>query len=1057
MDQIVQAIDIASDPSQASLHQQALDYLKSIQQNAQNTWTLALPLFVESTPEGSRKYGPQARFFALRVLDDFLDNRYEPLDDETFRTIQQALVSYIQAEFAHGSAEASAPYIRNKFSHTLSLFFLSSYMTQWPSFFADLFSLIRPAATTSSAPTPAFNRNIIILFFHIVIEISGEVADQTLKAARTFVQERHVRDMRVRDAVRERDAVGINEAVLTLVAEAAEQMKKGERSMAEVVDLGIRTFSSYVGWIDINLTVTPTTVPLLFSFLADPSLAIRLATANALSRIVAKGLKEPGDKLQLLKVLALGQVVDALESKTREEKMQRTEADEGEESYREALGRLLNVLALELLKLIEESGNEAVASEATVLLNQILPVALRIMADEYDDTSNTVFPMLRAVLLNYKRVKNLAPLDENKRSFLTSLLQVTITKAKWDEESDPDDLDEEDSAEFEAIRKELLTLLESTYILDPELVTNAIQSLSQTTGEAYRNGLEVKWNDAELGVYLVYIFGEINKSKGRPAFCVVPGVVAKDQKKAIDYSEFPLTPHGEMLLSLVQANIPAYPTAMVGLQFFETVSRYPDFFKVRKECILPTLEAMIGTRGIHHENATHRSRVFYLFYRFVKEIKNDIPTDVAVNVANSIRDLLTIEVTLPDGDDSDSTGDPLTDAIKSSAFDSQLYLYETVGTLCSLLYRTPDQLSSLLVSFIRPMMSDLSDNLQAFRTKGSQDVVPIVKVHHGIMALGNIAKGFPDYPNPLPPDYIPPPVELFTEIAQAILVCLEAMNVFKDLREAARFAFTRILASAGPNVAHFIPQLMSNLLAHFEPAELVDFLNFIGLLVHKLQEQLFSVLDELITPLSAHITGYLAQPVTGTDDQRVHVETKKAYIVLLNSIMSSKIPAVLTSDRNQGGFDALMANMLQIGSDLSDPVCQRGALQFIVRTISIWGLPTTSDGSGPSATKGLPGFEEYIYKRILPAVFQIPSLADFSLKEPAHAQVLNEVANVLQAIFKARGTEAYDYFLSAFLPSQGWPQESALEFTVKLRDLDTKAFRKYFADFVRSSRTETIP
>ena len=43
------------------------------------------------------------------------------------------------------------------------------------------------------------------------------------------------------------------------------------------------------------------------------------------------------------------------------------------------------------------------------------------------------------------------------------------------------------------------------------------------------------------------------------------------------------------------------------------------------------------------------------------------------------------------------------------------------------------------------------------------------------------------------------------------------------------------MATTGPNVTHFIPPLMTNLLAHFEPAELVDFMNFISLLVHKLQ------------------------------------------------------------------------------------------------------------------------------------------------------------------------------------------------------------------------------
>lgn len=71
-------------------------------------------------------------------------------------------------------------------------------------------------------------------------------------------------------------------------------------------------------------------------------------------RIVSKGLKEPEDKLQLIKVLSLGQVIDALEAKTRVQQIERgQDEDEGEESYREALGKLLNILGLEVSKLIE--------------------------------------------------------------------------------------------------------------------------------------------------------------------------------------------------------------------------------------------------------------------------------------------------------------------------------------------------------------------------------------------------------------------------------------------------------------------------------------------------------------------------------------------------------------------------------------------------------------------------------------------------------------------------------------------------------------------------------
>jgi exportin-T len=73
--ELVQAILIASDPSQVALHQQALQYLDTVQQNAANTWRLALEIFVGVNADGSRKHPPQARFFALRVLDEFLDNR----------------------------------------------------------------------------------------------------------------------------------------------------------------------------------------------------------------------------------------------------------------------------------------------------------------------------------------------------------------------------------------------------------------------------------------------------------------------------------------------------------------------------------------------------------------------------------------------------------------------------------------------------------------------------------------------------------------------------------------------------------------------------------------------------------------------------------------------------------------------------------------------------------------------------------------------------------------------------------------------------------------------
>ncbi|KAH9002895.1 ARM repeat-containing protein [Lactarius hatsudake] len=1059
-DQVVRAILVASDPTQGGLHQQALEYLSNIQQNAGETWRLALGLFVDATPTGERKHPTEARFFALRVLDDFLETRSEPLDEESFATLRQALLEYIRSEYTYGSAESNAPFLRNKFSHTLTLLFLATYLDRWPTFFADLFALMHPAESTSQT---SFNPHVSLLFFHFVIEISEEVADQIIKGARQFNTDRHVRDARVRDAVRERDAARINEAVLTIVADYVDRLQvlmktptatgRETSEVLEVVDWGIRTFGSYAGWVDINLTVTPTTIPLLFNLLSDPSLSIRMASAGALRRIVSKGLKEPADKLQLIKVLSLGQVIDSLEKRTRAEQISRDETDEGEESYREALGRLLNVLGLELIKLADDAPVDEVRAESSGLLQQVLPVMLRFMEDEYDDTCSTVFPMLQTVLASYKRSRKLStePLDEQKRGFLASLQAVILKKMKWEDSADLDDIDEDDRAAFEVLRKELRSLMDSVLSIDQELVVGAIRTHALQTLQLYASGAAVNWNDAELAIYLIFIYGEINKSstKGRSAFSQAPQV-PKERRKEINYADFPLTPHGELLLALFETGISAYPNQAVIMQFFETVARYGDFFKVRKQCIVPALEAMVDARGLHSPESTVRARVFYLFHRFIKDNQREISLELAGTLLEGIRDMLIIRVELPEVDPNDPN-DPLTEA--TSTPDPQLYLFETVGTLVHLFFKTPEQSAALLLSVVTPLLEDLSANLQAF--EGNQDVLPIVKIHHIIMALGNIVKGFPDYPMPVPEDFVLPPLPVFRNIAQAILTSLGAMKEFKVVRDATRFAFARIFATTGPEVTDLIPTLMVNLLAHFEGSELVDFINFVNLLVHKLQQDLFNVLDELIGPLNAHVTSLMFQPATGTDDILTHSESKRAYLTLLNNIVSSKLAGIFLSNRNKENFEPLLQSMLQLAGDVSDPQSQKAAFTFLSKSVGVWGQPLSDGATGEiePGSQGVPGFERFIYESVVPTAFAVLSLPELNIKDGQVLVVLQEIAGLLQTVGKVRGQEAFTFFVSVFLPAQNWPTETALEFTTKIRDLDSKQFRKYFAELVRASRS----
>lgn len=186
-------------------------------------------------------------------------------------------------------------------------------------------------------------------------------------------------------------------------------------------------------------------------------------------------------------------------------------------------------------------------------------------------------------------------------------------------------------------------------------------------------------------------------------------------------------------------------------------------------------------RGLHNTDKSVRSRIFYLFHKFIREGRNDISPEVAISLLGSIRDLLVIQVEVPKIESPED--DPLTEAIKNPGiFDSQLYIFETVGILLSLLSKAAEQQATLFLSIVTPLLEDLSTNISM--AKADKDVLPILRIHHTIMALGNIAKGFPDYPSPVPEGYTFAPLEVFRQAAQGVLLSLEAMNAVKCVRDA---------------------------------------------------------------------------------------------------------------------------------------------------------------------------------------------------------------------------------------------------------------------------------
>jgi exportin-T len=216
-----------------------------------------------------------------------------------------------------------------------------------------------------------------------------------------------------------------------------------------------------IGWVDINLIINPDTLKLFFHGIQLPSVGIRLATAEALIETVTKGMP-PSDKLQLVTALGPGDLVErALSSAQQRRAAGGADADdEQEELFREKVAKFLNGVGVELCKIADEAtATTEEKAEAVQTAQTFLPLVLRFLADEYDDTASAVFPYTTSILSLYKKEKKRvmhAPnaFSDEQKKFLSQLLNVVLAKMKYSSESEwSGSDDDEDSAAFATMRK----------------------------------------------------------------------------------------------------------------------------------------------------------------------------------------------------------------------------------------------------------------------------------------------------------------------------------------------------------------------------------------------------------------------------------------------------------------------------------------------------------------------------------------------------------------------------------------------------------------------------
>ena len=89
---------------------------------------------------------------------------------------------------------------------------------------------------------------------------------------------------------------------------------------------------------------------------------------------------------------------------------------------------------------------------------------------------------------------------------------------------------------------------------------------------------------------------------------------------------------------------------------------------------------------------------------------------------------------------------------------------------------------------------------------------------------------------------------------------------------------------------------------------------------------------------------------------------------------------------NKAGFEPMLESMQSLAENLLDTSSQRAAFIFLGRCVSVWGQLAPAqpqlNGNRMDQSHGLPGFERFVYERLVPAAFGVLSSPQFNLKDP---------------------------------------------------------------------------
>uniref|UniRef100_A0A7N6BNX9 Exportin-T n=1 Tax=Anabas testudineus TaxID=64144 RepID=A0A7N6BNX9_ANATE len=937
----------------ARYRQRAMAYFEQLKES-QDAWEVC----AEALAKGIYN-DDHVKFFCFQVLEHQIKFRHAGLSAVQQQLIRETLMKWLQCQLMN--AQPEKPFIRNKAAQVFALTFVMEYVTLWPKFFFDILSLV------------GLNPHGVDIYLRTLMAIDAEVVDRDI----LHTPEETRRNTLIKDTMRE-------QCIPSLVESWFQILQTYQHTHPELTCQCLEVVGAYVSWIDLNLIANDRFVNLLLSQMSVEEL--REEACDCLFEIVNKGM-DPVDKTKLVESLC--QVLQSAGFFNVEQ--------EEDVDFLAKFSRLVNGMGQSLVlswTKLAKAGSVKDAAETLQAIEAKVPLLLQLLVHEDDDISANIVGFCYEYL---HVLKQLPQLTEQQKANIEAVMLAVMKKLTYDDEYNFEN-EGEDEAMFVEYRKQLKMLLDRLAQVSPELLLEAVRRVFTNT---MQNWQSAQFMEVEVAIRLLYMLGEALPASHGAHFS---GNMAKTSALQ------------DMMRTLVSCGVSSYQHTSVSLEFFETVVRYDKFFIVEPQHIPNVLMAFLDQRGLRHSSPKVRSRVAYLFSRFIKTLKH--MNAFIEDILTRIQDLL--ELAPPEN------GFP---ALLTN--DDQLFMFETAGILIVNGESPVERKQALMRSLLMPLMDAFRLLLAKLpqETEEERQAALADCLSHAVGFASRTSKAFSNKQTVKHCGC----TEVYRDCLQTFLPALSCPVQRGVLRSSVRSFLHRMIICMEEEVLPFIPAASEHMLKDCEAKDLQEFIPLISQITAKFKRQVSPFLQQVFMPLVLAIFEVLARPAED-NDQAAALEKqmlRRSYFSFIQTVTGSGMNEVMA---NQGAenIERVVFTIIQGAVDFPDPIAQKICFIILSKLVELWG-----------GKDGMVGFPDFIYKHIVPACFLAPLKPTFDLSDAQTVLTLSECAVTLKMIHLKRGPEFIQYLQQEYLPSLQVSPEISQELCQVLQQPDIKVLKNY--------------